>query len=305
MLTVDPKNSTSLRLVGQPVLIPADFPTTVAASTKNSLVCVGSTGAVAGVSCSRFTARGLGPMDNLRPFDLGQTTPPVGPTNTISQVFFSEDETTLFTTVKGDPVANNTGFLSAFLVEERRRSVHGSRGRARKSGPRLSRDEQRSSPEGTAVLFGSAIIPGSSSIFATDASFGAAVLAVDPDTDAAALQASQAIDGQAATCWVTISTLTNTAFVTDVGVNRLVEMKLDDASIVGQTDLSQTGAPGLIDLRAAGSFIYALAPGNADIPAGVSVLDVSGGPGSAHLVQHFDISRLGAGATSMGMAVLM
>ncbi len=300
MLSISPSDPTQLSVVGEPVAIPGEFVNTVAASPKNKIVCVGTSGAVAGIACSSFSARGLGPMDGLRPFDLGQTTPPVGPTNTVSQVFFSADQSMLFATVKGDPPTNKTGFFTAFPVER----PCGVRRRHRMRGVSVSSVEERSTPEGTAVLFGSQAIPGTSNVFATDASFGAAILAVDPATGAATTLAKGTIDGQKATCWATISPRTGTAFVTDVAMNRLVEMSLSNASVVSVVDLSATGDPGLIDLRAAGNFIYALAPGNGTTDAAVTVVDVSGGSGSGAMAQHFSLKGL-AGRTAMGMAVLV
>src|SRR5512142_2473180 len=98
MFAIDAKDPSKLTMVGKPAAIPGEFPNTVAASMKNSLACVATTGAKAGVSCASFSSEGLGTMDGLRPFNLGQTTPPVGPTNTVSQVFFSNDGSTLFST---------------------------------------------------------------------------------------------------------------------------------------------------------------------------------------------------------------
>ncbi|KAH6989735.1 hypothetical protein BKA56DRAFT_543566 [Ilyonectria sp. MPI-CAGE-AT-0026] len=296
MLSISRSDPTKLSVVGAPVQIPGEFPNTVAASTKNKLVCVGTTGAKAGISCSSFSKKGLGAMDDLRPFDLGQTTPPVGPTNTVSQTLFSEDESLLFTMVKGDPAQNKTGFLSALAVQQ----SSDANGAAVMT---LARDDTRSSPNGTAVLFGSQVIPGTSNVFATDASFGAAILSVDPASCEATTVATGNVDGQKATCWVAISPATKTAFVTDVGRNRLVEMSTDDASIVGTLDLSCNGDPGLIDLAAAGNFIYALSPGNGTTQAAVTVVDVSGGSGSAKMVQHFELAGL-AGKTAQGMKVL-
>ncbi|KAM0318090.1 hypothetical protein ACHAPQ_010809 [Fusarium lateritium] len=292
MLAISRSDPTKLEMVGKPVDIPGEFPNTVAASMKNKVVCVGSTGAKAGVSCSSFSKQGLGAMDELRPFDLKQTTPPKGPTNTVSQLLFSEDESMLLSMVKGDPAVNNTGFLSSMNVEM-------SNGAAS-----VSKEEVRSSPNGTAVLFGSQIIPGTSKVFATDASFGAAILNVDPNSCEATTVATGAVEGQVATCWVAISPKTKTAFVTDVGMNRLVEMSLEDASIISELDLSCNGDPGLIDLAAAGDFIYALSPGNGTTEAAVSVVDVSGGSGSAKLAQHFQLKGM-AGKTAMGMKVMM
>ncbi|KAM5347309.1 hypothetical protein ACJ41O_010314 [Fusarium nematophilum] len=291
MLAISSSDPTQLTMVGEPVEIPGTFPNTVAASVKNGLVCVGTTGSQAGISCGSFSEEGIGAMDCLRPFDIGQTTPPVGPTNTVSQVFFSDDQSTLFTTVKGDPAVNKTGFLSAFAVEQ---SANG-------KAMSLAVEDVRSSPEGTAVLFGSQPIPGTSNIFATDASFGAAILSVDPSSQKATTLAAQKIDGQVATCWATLSSATNTAFVTDVAANRIVEMSLEDASIVSTLDLP-TGDPGLIDLRAAGKFVYALSPGNGTTEAAITVIKASRA-GSAKLVQHFGLQGL-AGPTAQGMAVL-
>ncbi|CAN9096591.1 hypothetical protein CC77DRAFT_570286 [Alternaria alternata] len=292
MMTISSRDATSLSCVGKPLAIPGEFPNTVAASAKNKLACVGTTGAKAGISCASFSRQGLGQMDELRSFDLGQSTPPVGPLNTVSQTFFSSDESALFTTVKGDPTVNNTGFLSTY-------SVQASNGAAT-----LSKKDVRSSPNGTAVLFGSATLSNDpSTLFVTDASFGATVLSIDSKGQAT-VKGKQAIDGQAATCWATISDATNSAFVTDVGVNRVVEMSLDDASIIKQLDLSANGDPGLIDLRAAGDFVYALSPGNGTTAAAIMVLDVSGGQGSMKQVQHFDLSGM-AGKNAQGMAVLM
>ncbi|KIW96366.1 uncharacterized protein Z519_03435 [Cladophialophora bantiana CBS 173.52] len=292
MLSIDPQDPTKLTVVGAPVSLPGQFPNTVAASASNRLVCVGTTGVTNGVSCSSFSKKGLGAMDGLRSFDLVQTTPPVGPTNTVSQLFFSEDESLLFATVKGDPTVNNTGFFSVFPVE-------GGNWHMRSS---LSMTDIRSSPAGTAVLFGSQPIPGTSDVFVTDASFGGAVVSVDPTSNMASTVAKQEVGGQSATCWVTISPATGSAFVTDVGVNRVVEMSLTDASIVSILDLSANGDPGLIDLKAAGNFIYALSPGNGTTPAAVTVLDVSGGPGSAKQVQHFTLDGMGVDKNAQGMA---
>ncbi|PKS11605.1 hypothetical protein jhhlp_001755 [Lomentospora prolificans] len=296
MLAISPWDPTQLTLVGEPAMIPGEFPNTVAVSTRNRLVCVGTTGSLAGISCSPFTEQGLCGMDGLRPFDLGQTTPPVGPTNTVSQTFFSEDESLLFTTVKGDPATNKTGFLSVFPVERTR--VNGRTART------LAQTDTRSVPDGTAVLFGSQVIPGTNAnIFVTDAAFGAALLSVDPTSLEATTIATGNVEGQVATCWATISAATGSAFVTDVGVNRIVEVSLSDSTVISELDLSETGDPGLIDLRAGGNFIYALSPGNGTTEAGIAVVDVSRGSGSATLVQRFDVSDV-AGKNAQGMAVL-
>ncbi|KAK8012073.1 nucleotide binding protein-like protein [Apiospora arundinis] len=287
MFAIDAADPTTLTMVGKPAAVPGEFPTTVAASDKNKMVCVGMTGAKAGVACAPFSAGGgVGPMDALRPFDLGQSTPPVGPTNTVSQVFFSRDQRTLFATVKGDPTKNNTGFLARFAVADA-----GGCG-----GATVAQKGAMASPAGTTVLFGAATIPGSQDIFATDASFGAAVLSMQ-DANAVAVKGKGIVNGQKATCWATVSPATKSAFVTDVGTNRLVEMSVANAKIMGQVDLSANGDPGLIDLIAGGNFIYALSPGNGSTPTSITVVDAM----RKTQVQHFQIGS--AGKNSMGLAM--
>lgn len=151
------------------------------------------------------------------------------------------------------------------------------------------------------MLFGSSTIPNSNDIFVTDASFGGAVLSVDPATGAASVKGKATIDDQKATCWAAVSPVSKTAFVTDVGVNHIVEMSLEDASIQATIDLSSNGDPGLIDLKAAGNFIYALSPGNGTSSPAVTVVDVT----SKLQVQHFGLQDLGVSQNAQGMTVLL
>ncbi|KAJ5008104.1 hypothetical protein K4K48_008230 [Colletotrichum sp. SAR 10_66] len=289
MFKIDPASPTKLTMIGQPATVPGEFPNTVAASERNHLICVGTTGAKAGISCASFSDSGMGPMDSLRAITLNQTTPPVGPTNTISQVFFSDDQESLYATVKGDPVKNNTGFFASYQVGQM--AGHAA----------VAEQPQRSSPAGTAVLFGSFNIPESNNVFVTDASFGAAVLSVDQSSKLATVKAKGVIDGQKATCWGTFSKASNSAFVTDVGLNRVVEMSLTDASVKNIIDLSSNGDQGLIDLKAAGNFVYALAPGNGTTSAAVTVLDTI----QKKQIQHLQLQNMGVGKNAQGMAILI
>jgi hypothetical protein len=263
MFNIDATDPTKLTMVGQPVDSLGEFPMSVALSKPLNQACVANSGAKAGIACfSMCTTKGLTALDtSLRAFNINQTTPPVGPTNTVSQTFFNADSTALITTVKGDPTVNNTGFLSVFPV------VNNS----------VSTQDVRSSPTGTAVLFGSALIPNSNNIFVTDASFGSATLSLSAQ-NVASVSASTKIADQAATCWVAISDVTNSAFVTDVAVNHLVEVDTTTGKLIKELNVTN-GNPGMIDLVSAGNFVYALSPGNATTKAAVTVFDVSGGQG--------------------------
>jgi len=263
MFTIDSADPTKLTMVGKPADTLGEFPMSLSISTKLNQACVANSGAKAGIACFSTSSKGLQALDkSLHPFDINQTTPPVGPVNTVSQTFFNADSTALLTTVKGNPAVNNTGFLSVFPVEN----------------GRVSTKDIQSSPAGTAVLFGTALIPNSNNIFITDASFGSATLALNAH-NIATVSASTKIADQSATCWATISSVTNTGFVTDVGVNHLVEIDTTSGKLIKELQLSN-GNPGMIDLESAGNFIYALSPGNATTKSAVTVFDVSGGKGS-------------------------
>ncbi|KAI0401739.1 hypothetical protein F4802DRAFT_401013 [Xylaria palmicola] len=295
MFAIDRRDPTKLTLVGEPAAVPGEFPVTVAVSAQHRLVCVGTSGAVAGVSCARFSAQGIDAMDDIRIIDIGQTTPPVGPANTLSHVFFSGDESTVFATVKSNGESSQAGLIAAFPVAA---SPHCG------SGVSVGRQGLLSSLAGTALLFGSSTIPGSNDLFVTDASFGAVVLTngdADPADAAFRVKGKGVIDGQLATCWVAVSTATRTAFVTDNFVDWLVEMSLEDAGVKSIVRLGPNGGLGLIDLRAAGRFVYALSPGDGAAPAAVKVVDVV----ARREVQHFRLEGIDFGKNSQGMALLM
>lgn len=192
MFEIDRKDPTCLTLIGKPMATGGKFPVSVAVSRKMNVACVGHSGTVAGISCARFSTQGgLESFDPIRAFDLGQSDPPLGPLNTVSQTFFTDDEKTLITMVKGDPSVNKTGFISTFST----------------IGGKVSTQGAQIPPKGTGVLFGTKQIPGTSTMLVTDASFGYILSSVN---DLAAPLARTAIDGQMATCWATISSKTRT-----------------------------------------------------------------------------------------------
>lgn len=272
MFTIDSTDPTKLTMVGQPVNTLGEFPISVALSTTLNQACVANSGAKAGIACFYMCpVNGLISLDtSFRSFDINQTTPPVGPTNTVSQTFFNSDSTALITTVKGDPTVNNTGFVSIFPVVNNL----------------VATQDIRSSPAGTSILFGVALIPNTSNVFATDAAFGSATLAISPE-NIATVVASTNIPDQGATCWAAISDVTHSAFVTDVAVNHLVEIDTTSGKLIKELNLTN-GNPGMIDLASTGNFIYALSPGNAKTKAAVTVFDVSGGQGTAKQIQNFE-----------------
>jgi hypothetical protein len=288
MFMIDQNDPTKLTMVGQPANTAGEFPVTMAVSMKNKMVCVGNTGAKDGVACAPFDAQnGIGKMDALRPFNLGQKTPPTGPTNNVADSFFNEAENMLFTTVKGDPTSGKTGQLAAFAMQN----------------GQVSQQNTGNSPQGSMVLFGTNQIPGTNNLLATDAGFGAAIISTDAQGKGT-IQAKQNVTDQKATCWVTISQKTGTAFLTDVGKNHLLEMDTTAPGAIKEMNLT-TNNPGMIDIESGGNFLYALSPGNssAGIGSAVAVFDVSGGKGTAKQVQNFNPQ--GVSDTAQGMQIIM
>ncbi|KAJ0420224.1 hypothetical protein BJY00DRAFT_141071 [Aspergillus carlsbadensis] len=270
--------------------IPGEFPNSVAATSKGNLVCVGTTGAEAGVSCTTFSEHGLGDFDALRPFDLNQSTPAVGPPNTLSHVLFNTDSTALYALVKGDGTPENPGFIAVYPVRF---------GCKPETAASVSREGIRSSPAGTSVLFGAAIVPSSGLLFATDPGFGVAILEIDTETHIATSRANIEIPNQSATCWAAYSPKASSVFVTDVAVNRLVEVDAVDGQILSIANLPNKD-PGLTDLWVVDEFVYALSPGNGTTDAAVVVFDFQ----RDVQVQRVSLKHLGAGPSVVGVAYI-
>jgi hypothetical protein len=149
---------------------------------------------------------------------------------------------------------------------------------------------------GTAVMLGSANIPGANNIFVSDATFGIVILSL---SDLSKPLALTNITDQKATCWAVTSSVTGTGFVDDVAVSQLTEIDLSTGAIVSEVN-DGNGNQGMIDMRAVGGRIYALSPGNGTIPVAVTVFDISGGRGTAKSIQNFPVA--GADKNTEGLA---
>lgn len=258
-------------VIGEPQSSVAQFPTTLAASLEKGLVCVGNSGAISGVACASFSETGLSSFDALRSLDVGQTqTPPTGPVPGISDMFFSNDSSSLFVMVKGNP-GKFTTYAAQFAVSDT--SV-------------ATTANSKATPPNSAVLFGTAPIPGSSKVLASDAGFGALLLNLD-DLSADPI-AIVNVTGQQASCWAEISSFTGTGFITDAGVDRLVEIDLSDGSIV-QTYYPPTPFPGMTDIAISGTYLWALSAGNGTTAPSISTFDLSAGRGKARLTSTYAV----------------
>ncbi|KAJ9602361.1 hypothetical protein H2200_013216 [Cladophialophora chaetospira] len=275
-----------LTLVGEPVDTGGQFPVSAAVSEALRLVCVANTGAQSGVSCSKFDAKtGVAGFDSLRPIPLGQSSPPTGPANGIAQVLFNEDDSALVAVVKGNGTAMDPGFLALYPIEL-------------ESG-QLSYQYTKSSPAGAYFLFGSTLVPGTSRMLASVAGYGSAIIdLLNPGVPIASTNMTTI--GAKAPCWAITSPVTGTGFIDDVLVSQLVEVDLSTGAIVSSVSC-ENNDQGLIDMGTFGDKIYALSPGNGTVAAAVTVFDISGGRGSQHSIQNFEIDF--AGKNAEGLAI--
>jgi len=138
------------------------------------------------------------------------------------------------------------------------------------------------------MLLGMTNLPGTSSILASDpgAPHGALLIAIDATWQGHTI-ASINVTDQQATCWAAYSPRTRSVFVTDPGINRLVEIDAASRRIVSDL-LAPNINPGMIDLVVPGNFLYALSPGNAGVAAAVAVFYVGGGEGTVRQIQNFE-----------------
>jgi len=286
MFSIDTANPTYLTMVGEPVDTQGEFPVSVAYSSALKQACVVNGGAVSNVACYTVDGTaGLAPVEDfmVKDFGLNQTTPPMGPLSTVSDIFFSPDSSGLHVTIKGPNFGDGSLLSFPCNIE---------------TG--LCEAPTANKPNGTAVLFGSSFV-NNTTFLAADASFGAVTIQIDKTATGfeQTLLSTTRINGQRATCWSAFSQKTNTVFVTDALVNHIVEINPADGSVVSTVNLTN-GDEGNLDVQVGGDFLYALSPLKESVS--VAILDLSGGPGASKEKQTFSIKGV-MGQSSTGMQV--
>lgn len=276
--SIDQSNPQQLELINQ-VSSQGDFP--MALTAKKGIACVANGGQINGIACFSINAStGLSPIPNsFRPLNLNLTSPPRGPLGTVSDLVLTEDASSLFVSVKGNPPLNITGFIATYAM-----SLQGL----------PSTQAALLNPQGSVAPFSITLVPGSSSsLFFTDAGVGVGLVSGNTSQ-------MVPIQGQGATCWSDYSSRTNSFYVTDIKTSVLSVVSLADngkVEIVKQHALEGN----TMDLRIAalerGDFIYINEPGRKSVQA----LEL----GSGSAVKSVDVVRFGEGVSSLmqGMAV--
>ncbi|RCI13347.1 hypothetical protein L249_0797 [Ophiocordyceps polyrhachis-furcata BCC 54312] len=226
------------KLEGEPVSSGGEFPNSIAYSEKNKLACVSNTGNKAGVQCFSVPERGpLEHMGGFMPLPVNQTSPPVGPINTVSDIVFNPSETALYVSIKGD--GKGLGYLYAYRV------VNG----------KVDPTPVISRPPGLMVDFSLTFFSDDAAVM-TDAAYGASYLALGKDLSATVSKKIE-IPGQNATCWSVYSPAFNAVYVTDVKSPNITT--LDPTS--GEIKFVSPGdkkAMGSVDAIADRSWLYVL-----------------------------------------------
>ncbi|MCJ1306950.1 hypothetical protein MMC25_000594 [Agyrium rufum] len=268
MFAIDPANPTSLTLVGTPVNT-MPLPDSVAVSAINQIVCVANTGAPSVIQCATYdSSSGIGELDaerQLFPPQLNVSSDAMY--NAVGDIFFSDAEDYLFLTMKGVKGTPFQGYFGAMDV----------------NCGQVNENITMSVINGTHALYQSVQIPGTDTILAADAAYGATSFNLNGTQQANHALFQTLVKGQNASCWVEISQSTTTAFISDPIFGRVTEFDYHNGTIVQEIPLPQdTGA---LDFSIVGNKIYMLFVGVTSLHPMVGVFDLSGGRGTAYIAQ--------------------
>lgn len=132
---------------------------------------------------------------------LNSATPPSGFNNTLSQILFSEDGSTLYAAAKGDfPVSGtDPGFIAAWNVDP-------------STGALSSNFVKSLTPANGNSPFGVTFIKGTNSILATDPVLGYDIFEYETPSSVAK-STGFVIPGQIAVCWIRFSSKTGNYYM--------------------------------------------------------------------------------------------
>lgn len=243
--------------------------------------CVLNGGAIAGITCYSVSSSGLKTLGGLRPISLNETTPPVGPAGTVSDIIFNPSQTALIATVKGNGM--DAGFIYAYRV---------SWGGTIATKPIVSR------PSELAVDFSISFLGSDSRAIVTDPSYGASIVEVNSQYEFS-VQKKIPVAGEKAICWSVFSRGYDTVFIFDGGVTGITMIDPWSGAIKGTIPGAKETMANL-DAQTWKQYMYVL-----NGAAYVSVVDNSAlerGETPSE-VQNFDLSGLGSRQGFQGMAV--
>jgi len=211
-----------------------DFPTSVSYSPQLRIACVIGTGAKNGLRCFQVWKSGLLLLPDWdRPTGLTQTTPPVGPPNTLSDVIFSQKSDAVYVSVKGLPGnAAHPGALNIYAISSSRCG---------------SPVKWSLAATPVVVAATSGLLPFSLTlvypdlVLATDPAVGLDLFTVRrtrPTGDLVTSVVTVPLAGQQATCWSVYSKPTGYVYVSDPNNGTISEIDVTPARWDGQPTAS-------------------------------------------------------------------
>ncbi|KAM3083686.1 hypothetical protein ACMFMF_001055 [Clarireedia jacksonii] len=272
-------------LVGKPVDTMGEFPVAVAYSKILGQACVLNSGAVAGVSCFSADPReGLKAVGGLRQIALNQTTPPVGPFHTASDIIFNPTSTNLLVSLKSSPTT--TGSFISYPITSTHRNHN------------ISLTPILSQPPQIKLNFGMTFLSpqNPSSLLVADPSHGASLMRISPLTHQLNETVAIRVPGQAATCWSVFNPSRSEVYLMDAGVSNITAVDSETGAIT-RILAQDAKAKGSLDGKIAGrgnAFLYVLKTAGM-----VTVTDTESG----EVRQLLDLNPWGSSKGFMGMAI--
>ncbi|KAK7755874.1 hypothetical protein SLS62_002161 [Diatrype stigma] len=285
------------RLVAPPAPSGGEFPNSVAYSPALGLACVSNTGARAGVQCYSVGPSGLEPRGAFKPIAAGglrnQTSPPVGPPNTVSDAVFNPSGTALFVTVKGD--GTDPGYIYAYPVVAAPKSQqhHGDKGKG-KGKAEVAAEARVSRPAELGLDFSLTFLGTDRRAFVTDPGFGGAFLDISCDHAVTVARVAN-ITGQMASCWSQYSATHDSVYVFDAGAPDIAVYGAGSGELATVVR-GDAAAVGKFDAVVAGDFLYTL-----DGAASITVYSLADG-GEPVAVQTLDLAAFGNRQFFQGLA---
>ena len=218
----------------------------VAYSSQLGTVCVLNGGSTNGVACfSVSPTTGLSPLDasprSVSPA-LNQTTPPLGPLSTASDLRFNPSGTALFASIKGTPATNSTGAIYAWPVS---------------SNGTIGTTAVVSVLPNIVIDFSMTFIGKSDfHMMLTAPGLGAAILGID-STLAVSVDQYTNITGSAATCWGVYGASERLLYAIDALKTNITVVNPNDGSVLGAINYV-TNATGFFFNEISKSYIYTL-----------------------------------------------
>ena len=195
------------------------------------LACVLNGGAIAGVTCFAVDpVKGLRPLDKApRSISQGikQTTPPVGPFSTASDISFNPSSSALIASVKGTAATKpvTPGYIFAWSV----------------SGGKVSTDAVATSLPTVILDFSLSFLGNDFDLLVTDPAIGAHILSVS-----STLKISDSlpinVTYQKAICWSHFDPQSETVFLIDAASSNITVVSAVDGSVVNTIDFNGKGA---------------------------------------------------------------